>query len=91
MVYPCIQVTDTELQAMSKQGHVIIPPDIQSETVVESSQSEESVEEGDGLIGQPMAGHKEDVVNVPVTGLDKYKLEQQVQLSSLVLIEEATV
>ena len=78
---------------MSKQGHVIIPPDIQSETVVESSQSEESVEEGDGLIGQPMAGHKEDVLSVPVTVQEKYKLEQQVQLSSLDLtkLEVATI
>ena len=81
------QVTDTELQAMTKQGHhVIIPPDIQSETVVESSQSEHAVDEGDNLIGQPDVYRQEGRVRIPAFehGVEKYQLrsdtlEQQVR------------
>ena len=74
------QVTDTELQAMTKQAHhILIPPDIQSETVIESSQSEQSGDERGDLVGETGVYRPEGVVRVSEEdeGVEKYELQSQ--------------
>lgn len=81
-------MTDTELQAMTKQTpQMLVPPDIQSEMVVESSQSERSSNVRGDLIGEPDVYRKEGVVKIPVDdeGVERYELqshtlEQEVRL-----------
>ena len=74
------KVTDTELQAMTKQAHhILVPPDIQSETVIESSQSEQSGDERVDLVGQTGCYSQEGVVSIQgdEEGVEKYELQSQ--------------
>ena len=61
---------------MTKQAHhILIPPDIQSETVIESSQSEPSEDERIDLTG---VYSQEGVVSAQgEEGLEKYELQSQ--------------